>query len=394
MFADRMSRVKGSIIREILKFMSDPEIISFGGGSPANESFPIETMDEIIHESIAAHGAKIFQYGITEGWLPLREAYTEHIVRPRGVEASLENVIITTGSTQGIMLASEVFLNENDVVFVESPTFLSALMVFNKLNCRCVPIETDEQGIIIQDLEEKIKLHNPKMLYCVPTFQNPTGKTLPADRRKAVAKLASENNFIVLEDDPYCDLRYFGEFLSPIKSYDSTGNVILLNSFSKNIAPGLRVGAVVAEPEIIKKMTVAKQFADTHTTILTQEICAQFLNRGLLPDHLLKINGLYKERMLTMLSCIDKYFPAGIKYTRADGGLFTWVQLPKGINANHLLEYCTKEHKVAFIPGSPFFINPDEGNGFIRMNFSSNTPERIQEGMKKLGDAICKFTGE
>ena len=327
-FADRMGQVSASAIREIFKALADPEIISFGGGSPANESFPIDVIKDITDKALTENGPKILQYGITEGWPALRQAYVEHIVKPKGLEASVDNVIVTTGASQGIQLVADVFLNPGDVVLVESPTFLGVFSVFNKYFVKCVPVAMDEHGLIIEDLEAKIKEHNPKMLYTIPTFQNPTGRTLPVDRREKVAELASEHNFIVLEDDPYCDLRYTGEAVPNIKKFDKTGNVVLLNSFAKIISPGLRVGTVLAEPEIIQKLTVAKQGADTHTANLTQEICAEFLNRGLLPDHLEKIRPIYEVRLNTMLNAIKKYFPEGTKYTEPEGGLFVWVELP------------------------------------------------------------------
>ena len=251
-FADRMGQVSASAIREIFKALADPEIISFGGGSPANESFPIDVIKDITEKALTENGPKILQYGITEGWPALRQAYVEHIVKPKGLEASVDNVIVTTGASQGIQLAADVFLNPGDVVLVESPTFLGVFSVFNKYFVKCVPVAMDEHGLIIEDLEAKIKEHNPKMLYTIPTFQNPTGRTLPVDRRQKVAELASAHNFIVLEDDPYCDLRYSGETVPNIKNFDKTGNVVLLNSFAKIISPGLRVGTVLAEPKSFK----------------------------------------------------------------------------------------------------------------------------------------------
>ncbi|MGG1661548.1 PLP-dependent aminotransferase family protein [Brevibacillus sp. NRS-1366] len=389
-FAKRMGEVSASPVREILKLMADPEIISFGGGSPAKESFPIDTIQDIIDKALQENGHQVLQYGVTEGWKPLREAYLEHIAYPKGVNASLENVITTTGATQGIQLATDVFLDPGDVVLVESPTFLSTLMVFKKYFVKCVPVETDEHGMIMEDLEEKIKKYHPKMLYSIPTFQNPTGKTLPLDRRKKIAELASTYNMMVMEDDPYCDLRYKGEALPPIKSFDQTGHVILLNSFSKIISPGLRVGTVLAEPEIIQKMTVAKQCADTHTTNLTQVVCAEFLNRGLLPGHLKVITQIYAARLNTMQEGIKKYFPSDTKYTQPEGGLFIWTELPGEPNIQALLERAVEQHKVAFVPGKPFYINPEDGRKSLRLNFSSNTPETIEEGMKRLGELFSE----
>lgn len=387
-FSNRMKNVSASAVREILKLMADPNIISFGGGSPAKEAFPLLAIKEITEEILNNNSYAALQYGISEGYVPLREAYLKHIAHPKGVVADVDNVLIVTGATQGINLAIDVLLNPGDVVLVESPTFLTTLMVLNKYEVKCIEVETDDQGMIIADLEDKIKKYNPKLLYSVPTFQNPTGKTLPLDRRKKLASLASENNMFVIEDDPYCDLRYKGEALPPIKHFDKTGHVIFINSFSKIISPGLRVGSVIAEKEIIDKMTISKQCSDTHTSNLSQIICCEFLNKGLLREHLNKINSLYRERMETMLDCIDLYFPKGTKYTKPEGGLFIWVQLGGNVDINELLKLASKECNVAFVPGSPFFVNSQDGNKSLRLNFSSNTPETIKIGMKKLGDAI------
>ena len=389
-FAKRMDRVSGSVVREILKLTADPSIIAFGGGSPAAESFPVDTIREIINQQLDDNPNRVLQYGTTEGWPELRQAYIDHILKPKGVEAGIENVITLTGATQGIQMLIEVLVDPGDTVFVESPTFLTTLAVFNKFYANRVEIATDEFGMIPEDLEAKAKLHHPKVLYCIPTFQNPTGRTLTLERRKRIAELAAEYNFIVIEDDPYRDLRYKGEELPPIKSFDKTGHVALVDSFSKIIAPGLRVGAVTASPKIIEKLVVAKQGADTHTTNLAQCICAEFLNRGLLPDHLKKIRPMYKERMETMIRCIDEYFPAGTKRTDPDGGLFIWVDLPGDPDLKKLLAKATGEYKVAFIPGTPFFLNADDGNKSIRLNFSAASVENIQIGMERLGKLFCE----
>lgn len=385
-FADRMGQVSASAIREIFKALANPEIISFGGGSPANESFPIDVIKDITDKALVEKGEKILQYGITEGWPALRQAYVEHIAKPKGITATVDNVIVTTGASQGIQLLADVFLNPGDVVLVESPTFLGVFSVFNKYFVKCVPVSMDEHGLIIDDLEAKIKEHNPKMLYTIPTFQNPTGRTLPIERRQQVATLASQYNFIVLEDDPYCDLRYKGEEVPNIKTFDKTGNVVLLNSFAKIISPGLRVGTVLAEPEIIQKLTVAKQGADTHTSNLSQEICAEFLNRGLLPGHLKNIKPIYEERLNAMLRAIKLYFPEGTKYTEPEGGLFVWVELPGSPDVLELFKKAASEYKVAFVPGIHFCKNPDDGIRHLRLNFSSSRPEQIEEGIKRLGE--------
>ncbi|MDN4494827.1 PLP-dependent aminotransferase family protein [Ureibacillus aquaedulcis] len=389
-FSKRMGEVSSSAVREIFKAMADPEMISFGGGSPANESFPIDEVKGITDKVLTQNGHKILQYGITEGWAPLKEAYLKHIAHPKGIKGSSENVIVTTGASQGIHLLADAFLEPGDVVLVESPTFLGVFSTFNKYFVKSIPVAMDEHGLIMEDLEAKIKEHNPKMIYTIPTFQNPTGRTLPLERRQKIAELASQHNVIVLEDDPYCDLRYSGEALPNIKTFDQTGHVVLLNSFAKIISPGLRVGTVLAEAEIIQKLTVAKQGADTHTANLTQAICAEFLEQGLLPDHLKKINAMYAEKLNTMVTSIERYFPEGTKFTKPEGGLFIWVELPGEPDVLALFERATSEYKVAFVPGIHFCKNPDDGSRHLRLNFSSSTPEKIEEGIKKLGELFIQ----
>jgi len=387
-FSDRVNRVNPSVVREIFKLMADPEIISFGGGSPAVESFEPTVIREITEELLTRSPEAMLQYGTTEGWNPVRDAYIEHIARPKGLNFERENVIVTTGSTQGISLSIDAFVNEGDTVLVESPTFLATLMMFNKMNARIVAVEMDEEGMKTDDLAAKLESTRARLIYTIPTFQNPTGRTLSLDRRKEVARLAASHGAVVVEDDPYCDLRYSGEPLPSIKYFDETGNVVLLNSFSKTISPGLRVGTVAASAEIIQKFVVAKQCSDTHTAILPQAICAEYLRRGLLPGHLEKTAPMYKERLDAMLACIDKYFPAGTEYTRPEGGLFIWLVLPGKPDMQELLRVATQEYKVAFVPGAPFYADPADGWNTFRLNFSGATPDKIEEGMQRLGKAF------
>lgn len=385
-FAKRMDTISGDVVDSILKYSSNPEILSFSLGSPARELLPIGEIKTIINKILDEDGTRVLSYGVTEGWLPLRKAYLEHLVHPKGVKADLNNVIITTGSTQAIELFAEIFIDEGDVVLVEAPTFFATLGVFDKFGAQSIAVATDEQGLIIEDLEAKIKEHRPKILYTIPTFQNPTGNTLPIERRKRIAQLASQYDFVVMEDDPYCDLRYKGEPLSPIKAFDTTGHVALINSFSKILSPGLRVGAVVATAEIIEKLIVTKQGADTHSTNLAQAICAEFLNSGALPTHLENMVPLYTERLEGMLAGIEKHFPQGTKFTKPEGGLFVWVDLPGDLDTNLLLEKASKEIKVSYVPGAPFFLNPEQGKNSIRLNFSSNTADKNLYGLKLLGE--------
>jgi 2-aminoadipate transaminase len=395
-FAARLDHVSGAAVKDIISMMVDPSITSFGGGSPANESFPIAEIKEIVNQVLTDSPYELLQYGKTEGYLPLREAYLEHIVLPKGVRADVQNVITVSGGTQGFDLATQAFVDPGDVVLLESPTYLTVFNVLRKLGAEIVAVKTDENGIRIDDLEEKIQRYHPKMLYAIPTFQNPTGRTLPVERRKRIAELAGEYNLIVAEDDPYCELRYRGEALPPIKSFDTSGNVIMLSSFSKTISPGIRVGALVADHDIIEKMTDIKQCSDTHSTNLTQAICAEYLKRGLLPGHIESIRPMYLARMNAMLDGIRQYFPKNIRYTDPDGGLFTWVELPGkelpgDVDTRVIVKESVAKIKVGFVPGSPFFLDPAEGKNCLRLNFSSNTPEKISAGIKSLGDLLCEI---
>lgn len=385
-FANRMDGVTGSAIRELFKLMGDREVISFGGGNPAKESFPVEIVERITSEVLKSNGVNILQYGGTEGYLPLREAYLAHMAAPRGLSGTVDEVLITTGSMQGLDLACKIFLNPGDAILVEAPTFLGALQAFSIYQANKIPVSMDDEGVIIDALEELMRTKRPKLFYCIPTFQNPTGRTLGLKRRKKIAELAEKYDVMVLEDDPYCDLRYSGDPLPPIKTFDKSGHVILLSSFSKILSPGMRLGCALATPEIIRKMTICKQCTDTHTTLLTQAVAAQFLNEGLLPGHLKAILPGYAEKLNTMLAAMDEFFPSGVKYQKPDGGLFVWGELPEGADVLPLLKKATSdpEYKVAYIPGEHFFADGSGKNTF-RLNFSSETLERLRIGMERLG---------
>ncbi|MGL5514190.1 MAG: PLP-dependent aminotransferase family protein, partial [Sporomusa sp.] len=270
------------------------------------ETFPVDAIKIIIDEALTKDAVSILQYGSTGGRPELKKAYIEYMAKPKGIDVSEGNLIALTGSNQGIGLIADVLLNPGDTVLVESPTFLTTIMVLKKLSAKAIPVDVDKNGMKMDDLEEKIKKYAPKFIYTIPTFQNPTGLTLPAERREKIAALAEKYGVIIIEDDPYCELRYKGEGLPPIKSFDKKGYVVLLSSFSKIIAPGLRIGVMAAHKDIIAKVTLAKQMDDTHSPNLNQIICAEFLNKGLLPGHIQKIIPIYAERLDAMLSAIKK----------------------------------------------------------------------------------------
>lgn len=386
-YASRFDGVTGSAIREIFKMIAKPGMISFAGGNPALSALPDDVCARIAQEVLEKDGKTILQYGATEGYAPLLESLKAYAQEQLGCE--IPAILPVTGSTQAMDLLCKALINPGDVILVENPTFLGNMQCMHLYEARLVPVESDENGIIIDKLEEAIRTHHPRMLYTIPTFQNPTGKTLAAERRQPIAELAAKYGMIVAEDDPYRDLRYAGTALPSIKSFDREGWVVFLGSFSKIISPGLRVGYMAGDPRILRKCTVGKQSADVHTSNLTQAIVDQFLRRNLLPDHIRSICASYKEQMDAMMEELNR-FPAGTTYTRPEGGLFIWAELPEHIDALELLAKCV-ERKVAYVPGTHFFCDGGHRNT-LRLNFSNSTVEQIHTGMTILREVIAEAT--
>ena len=386
-YASRFDGVTGSAIREIFKMIAKPGMISFAGGNPAKSALPDDVVALIAREVLEQDGKTILQYGATEGYAPLLESLKAYAEEQLGCE--LPAVLPVTGSTQAMDLLCKALINPGDVILVENPTFLGNMQCMHLYEAKLVPVESDENGIILEKLEAAIKEHHPKMLYTIPTFQNPTGRTLAADRRQPIAEMAAKYGMIVAEDDPYRDLRYSGEPLPSIKSFDKEGWVVFLGSFSKIISPGLRVGFMAGDPRILRKCTVGKQSADVHTSNLTQAIVDQYLRRNLLPAHIKSICASYKEQMDAMMQELET-FPAGTTYTKPEGGLFIWVELPEHINVLKLLEKCV-ERNVAYVPGTHFFCDGGHMNT-LRLNFSNSTVEQIHTGMAVLREVIAVAT--
>ena len=383
-FAKRMSMVTGSAIREIFALLEQPGMISFAGGNPAPDCFPNEEVARIASDLILRKGCDILQYGGTPGLACLKRTVIG-MAEQRGIYASPQQVIITSGATQGIGLAAKTLINPGDVILAESPTFIGALQTFLTYEADVRGVQMDEHGMDIDALEEAIKKHKPKFVYTIPTFQNPSGRTLSEQRRKDMVKVCEEHGVLILEDDPYCDLRYSGEPVPPIKSFDVSDSVIYLLSFSKIVSPGLRVGAAIADESIIAKFGVAKQGEDLHTSNLSQEVVDAYVNSGSLPAHIAHINEVYKEKRDAMLSKLES-FPEGVSYTKPDGGLFIWVTLPEGADAMPIFKKGV-EQKVAFVPGTHFF--PDGGGeNTMRLNFSMASLEQIDKGMDILKKVI------
>gem|GEM_PF-78637 len=383
--AARFGQISGSAIREIFKMIAKPGMISFAGGNPAASALPDAECAEIARDVLQNDGKRILQYGATEGYPPLLESLHAYVEQQLG--CAVPAVLPVTGSTQAMDLLCKALIDPGDVILVENPSFLGNMQCMRLYQATLVPVESDENGIIPEKLEEAMRQYHPKLLYTIPTFQNPTGITLAADRRKPIAELAAKYHVVVAEDDPYRDLRYAGEACPSIKSFDKDGWVVFLGSFSKIISPGLRVGFMAGDASILRKCTVGKQSTDVHTANLTQAIVDQYLRRGLLPDHITSICRSYKAQLDAMLSELST-FPEGTTYTRPDGGLFIFVTLPEGIDAKELLEQAVERH-VAYVPGTHFFCDGGHENT-LRLNFSNASIAQIHEGMSTLREIFAQ----
>lgn len=385
-FAHRLAQMRPSTIREILKVTAQPEIISFAGGLPAPELFPVAQVQVAADAVLGREGSAALQYGPSEGFGSLRE-WIAGEMRTRGIKAVADDVLVTNGSQQVLDLVGKVFLNPGDVVLTENPTYLAAIQSFQTLEAKFVPVATDENGLIPEALPELIKQHRPKLLYTIPNFQNPTGITLSAPRRAALAKIAAAHKLTVIEDDPYGKLRYRGTEVPPVKHWDEAGCVLYASTFSKTIAPGLRLGWVVAPPEVFSRLLILKQAADLHTSSFDQRVAHAYLTANDPVAHLDKIRAVYGERLGILQEALEAAMPAGYHWTKPEGGMFLWVTGPESLDALKLLEQAIAQ-KVAFVPGRDFFP-ADGGKNHFRLNFSNSTPERIREGVRRLA-ALCQ----
>lgn len=399
-FAQRTQNMSSSAIRELLKLTEQPDIISFGGGMPAPEVFPIEEFSEACQKVLRDYGAQALQYGPTEGFRPLREMIARHTLR-YGFEISPDNILITSGSQQALDLLGKILINRGDHILVESPTYLGALQAWNAYGAQYVTVPMDDHGMDTDTLENALR-SGPKFIYVLPNFQNPTGVTLSYERRVKLIELADRYGVPIVEDDPYGQLRYEGEHLPSVVVMDSQfrdncsvcyrGNVIYLSTFSKILAPGLRLAWVVAPPEVIRKLVQAKQGADLHTASFIQAVAFEVAKGGFIDRHVKHIREVYTERRDVMLAAMDGYFPPGVEWTHPEGGLFLWGTLPESLSSAEVLKLAI-EQKVAFVPGAAFYPNGG-GHNTMRLNFSNATPEKIQLGISRLGKAIKEKMGE
>ncbi|MBS6511284.1 MAG: PLP-dependent aminotransferase family protein [Clostridiales bacterium] len=383
LFAERFDGVEGSAIRAIFSLLGDPEIISFAGGNPSPKTFPADKLAGYAEKLIREQGDSVLQYGGTLGTADLL-GQVQKLFEAEGLSPKKEELIILSGSSQGIDLLTKTLINPGDRIIVESPTFLGAIQTFKMYQADLIEAEMDEHGLIMEKLEKQIVQYQPKFIYTIPTFQNPTGRTLPAERRKQLAALAEKYGVIVLEDDPYAALRYAGEQQPSIKSFDRANQVVKLMSFSKTISPGLRVGAAYAPAEIIAKFNLGKQGQDVHTSNLTQQMVCEYIREGAYFDGIAANCAYYAGKLDAMYAAAEKYFPQGTKLVKPEGGMFLWAELPEGINATALFEEAVGR-KVAYVPGTHFYAQGGHDNT-LRLNYTMADEAEIEKGMQLLGE--------
>ncbi len=396
MYAARTRRMSSSAIRELLKLTEQPDFISFAGGMPAPEVFPVEQVRRAAERVLREHGPQALQYSATEGYRPLRELiarWTAHQAPAAGVDAGVDNVLITSGSQQALDVIGKMFIDPGDRILVESPTYLGALQAWNAYGPEYVTVPSDERGMVVEAAEAALD-RKPKLIYLVPNFNNPTGATLALERRRRLVELAAQRGVPIVEDDPYNALRFEGEPLPPLLSFAAQrtgdglyhGGVIYLSTFSKILAPGLRLAWVVAEPEVIALLTRGKQGADLHTSTLNQMIAHEVAREGFLDEHIHLIRRTYRERRDVMLEAMAQHFPPAARWNRPEGGMFLWCRLAEGVDATERLQAAVSK-KVAFVPGASFHPNGG-GENTLRLNFSNASPDNIREGIRRLGEVL------
>lgn len=398
-YAQRTKAMRSSLVRELLKLTTEPDIISFAGGLPGADLFPIEAFQAASQRVLRDHGADALQYSTTEGERPLREMVARHTAR-YGISVKIDNVLITTGSQQALDLVGKVFLNPGDHVLVERPTYIGALQAWNSYQAEYLSVPVDEDGMRTDELDTALR-GGPKFIYALPNFQNPTGVTLSLERRKALIRLADVHGVPILEDDPYGQLRYEGQHLPPLVTLDAeyrglpgaaySGNVIYLSTFSKTLAPGLRLGWIVGPPDVVQRLAQAKQGVDLHTSSFDQLLAFEVARSGFLDSHVRRLRRAYAERRDAMLTGMARSFPRSVHWTKPHGGLFVWATLPETIDAGEILKQALAE-RVAFVPGSAFFAD-GSGRNTMRLNFTARPPKVIEEGIARLGRVLRGIGG-
>ncbi len=390
-FSDRVQSLKPSAIREIFKYAADPTVVSLSAGNPAPEAFPTKAIAEISARIFQDDPISALQYSVTEGYAPLREFISKYMKEKHSVGSENDDILITSGAQQIMDLASKAILNEGDVVVCENPSFIGSLNTFRSYNARLVGVPIESDGINIDALEKTLKTEkNIKFIYTIPNFQNPSGVTMSLEKRHAVYDLAKKYGVLIIEDNPYGDLRFSGEFLPCIKSFDDEGLVIYSGSFSKVISPGMRVGFTIAPKEIIQKMVVCKQGQDVHTNIWSQLVCCEFLTKYDFDAHLEMLRNVYREKAAYTMKLMDENLLPNITYQKIDGGLFLWCDLPESVD---MQKFCLDavKNKVCVVPGTAFMANPEDKTNSFRINYSTPTNEQLKKGIQILGKMAKEF---
>lgn len=388
-FSERARKLTSSAIREILKVTERPEVTSFAGGLPSPATFPVERLRKACNDILTTAPSAALQYGPTEGYLPLREWVAQRYSKD-GVRIEVDQVLITTGSQQGLDLLGKVLIDPGSRVLVETPTYLGALQAFSLSEPAFVSVSSDDSGLIPSALTRDVT-DGARFLYCLPNFQNPTGRRMPVERRRELTRIATEAGLLVLEDDPYGALSYSGEQLPTLLSMNPQG-IVHMGSFSKVLAPGLRVGYLIAPKQLHSKLVQAKQAADLHTPSFTQRLVYETVKDGFLDEHIPQIRSLYAQQCHVMLDALKAHFPSNVSWNQPEGGMFIWVKLPKGVDSSALLAKAVAQN-VAFVPGAPFFANEPQANT-LRLSFVTVPKEKIEEGVARLGKLIAQECGK
>lgn len=391
-FSDRVQALKPSAIREIFKYAADPEVVSLSAGNPSPEAFPIEEIKEISSRLLEENPIGVLQYSVTEGYPQLRETLKEYMKSHHNIGRDFDDILITTGAQQIMDLATKTLVNEGDVVITEAPSFIGSLNTFRSYNAKLVGVKIDDDGMNMEELEKALQTHkNARFIYTIPNFQNPSGITMSLEKRKKMYELAKKYNVLILEDNPYGDLRYSGEYIPCIKSFDEDGIVLYAGSMSKVISPGIRVAYVIAPKPIFQKMVVCKQGNDVHTNIWSQMVCNELMTKYDFDAHLEKLRNLYRKKAQFMMDLMDKYLvPMGITYAKITGGLFTMCTLPDYVD---MQEFCKDaiKNKVCVVPGNAFLTDESEECHTFRVNFSTPTDEQLEKGIKLLAKTAEKY---
>ncbi len=387
-FSDRTNNLKPSAIREIFKYAADPTVVSLSAGNPSPDAFPVKELEEISARLFKENPIALLQYSVTEGYPKLREYLKKYMKEKYDIGSELDDILITTGAQQIMDFSTKSLVNEGDVIITEAPSFIGSLNSFRAYNAKLVGVEVESDGMNTDKLEKALKANpNTKFIYTIPNFQNPSGVTMSLEKRRKVYELAKKYGVLILEDNPYGDLRYSGDFLPAIKTFDADGIVIYAGSFSKVISPGMRVAYTIAPKDIIQKMTVCKQGSDVHTNIWSQMVCYEFITKYDFEAHLEKLRNIYREKAEFCMGLLDRYCAPEITYDRIDGGLFIWCRLPEGVDMPTYVRQAI-EHKVCVVPGNAFLTDENESTNGFRINFSTPTDEQLEKGIKALGKLI------